>query len=440
VIEIQRHASVALMAVLRGRSLTPTLTALWQQHPTLESQACGAIQDIAYGTCRWLGTLRGVLAQLVRKPLQDAPVEALLLVGLYQLGWTRAPGHAVVDSAVRLCAQLGVRSAQGLVNAVLRNFLRAPARLLEQARSASDVGRFSYPQWWIDRLRRAWPERFAEMLDAGNAHPPMSVRVNLRRGSVDSYRGRLDEAGIAHSALSGVALRISRPLPATRLPGFAEGLVSVQDLGAQFAAPLLDLRAGQRVLDACAAPGGKTAHVLESAQVDLVALDRDSERLERVGENLARLGLRAALVTADAGALSSWWDGAHFDRILLDAPCSASGVVRRHPDSKWLRRDEDIAQLAAEQSRLLDALWQTLAPGGKLLFVTCSVFPEEASARIAAFLGVRGDAARVPLHDFPRADGQLLPDGGARRILLCLAREADTARPQARCMISRDCA
>ena len=409
-IEIQRHASAALMAVLRGRSLTHTLTALWQEHPELASQARGAIQDIAYGSCRWLGTLRGVLSQLVRKPLQDAPVDALLLVGLYQLGWTGAPKHAVVDSAVRLCAHLGVRSAQGLVNAVLRNYIRASARLLEQARAASEVGRFSYPQWWIDRIRRAWPDRFSEVLDAGNAHPPMSVRVNLRRGSVESYRRRLHEAGIAHTPLPGVALRISRPLPATRLPGFAEGLVSVQDVGAQYAAPLLDLQAGQRVLDACAAPGGKTAHVLETAEVDLVALDRDSERLERVRENLARLGLRAVLAVADAGALSSWWDGAHFDRILLDAPCSASGVVRRHPDSKWLRRDEDIARLAAEQSRLLEALWQTLAPGGKLLFVTCSVFPEEASAQIVAFLSAQRDAARVPLHNFPRADGQLLPD------------------------------
>jgi len=398
------------MAVLRGRSLTPTLTTLWREHPTLAIQARGAIQDIAYGSCRWLGTLRGVLSQLVHKPLQDAPVEALLLVGLYQLGWTRAPGHAVVDSAVRLCAHLGVRSAQGLVNAVLRNFLRESPRLLEQARGASDVGRFSYPQWWIDRLRRSWPDRFAEVLDAGNAHPPMSVRVNLRRTGVAAYRRSLDEAGIAHSALPGAALRIARPLPAVRLPGFAEGLVSVQDLGAQFAAPLLSLQTGQRVLDACAAPGGKTAHMLETAQVDVVALDRDSERLERVRENLARLGLRAALLAADAGALSSWWDGAHFDRILLDAPCSASGVVRRHPDSKWLRRDEDIAQLAAEQGRLLEALWQTLAPGGKLLFVTCSVFPEETNAQIVAFLSDRRDAVRVPLHDFPQAEGQLLPD------------------------------
>jgi len=409
VIEVQRHASDALDAVLRGRSLTPTLGALWRRHPGLDPQARGAIQDIAYGACRWLGTLRAVLGQLLRKPLSDPPLEALLLVALYQLGWTKAAPHAVVDSAVRGCARIGLRSAQGLVNAVLRSFLRAPGSSLERARASSEVARYSYPQWWIERIRSAWPQAWQDILEGGNAHPPMTLRVNLRRIALAGYRDRLTAEGIEHRPLGGAALRLDRPLPAHRLPGFDEGLVSVQDLGAQFAAPLLDLQAGQRVLDACAAPGGKTAHVLESADVELLALDRDAQRLERVRENLARLGLGATLTAADAGETASWWDDRSFDRILLDAPCSASGVVRRHPDSKWLRRDEDVGQLAAEQQRLLGALWQTLAPGGKLLFVTCSVFPEETHAQIVAFLRAHGDAVRLPLRGFPRDDGQLLP-------------------------------
>lgn len=408
-IEIQRHASFALSGVLRGRSLTPTLAQLWQQHPSLDPQARGAIHDIAFGSCRWLGTLRALLDQLLRKPLTDAPLESLLLIALYQLGWTRAPAHAVVDSAVRGCARIGVRSAKGLVNAVLRGFLRTPGPCLERARAASEVGRYSYPQWWIDRVRAAWPQMWSEVLAAGNERPPLTLRVNTRRIGVEAYRSRLEAEGIDHAPVRASALRVTRPVPAQRLPGFGEGLVSVQDLGAQFAAPLLELSAGQRVLDACAAPGGKTAHILESAHVEVLALDRDAERLERVRENLARLQLAATLRAADAGAPASWWDGRFFDRILLDAPCSASGVVRRHPDSKWLRRDTDIVQLAAEQRRLLRALWQTLAPGGKLLFVTCSVFPEETSAQIVDFLDAHRDAARLPLRAFPQDDGQILP-------------------------------
>ena len=408
-IETQRHASQVLLGILRGRSLTPTLAALWTQQPGLDAQARGAIQDLAYGSCRWLGTLRALLDRLLRRPITDAPLEALLLVALYQLGWTRAPAHAVVDSAVRVCARMGLGSAKGLVNAVLRGFLRAPADCLERARNASEVARFSYPQWWIDRLRDAWPQTWAQVLDAGNTHPLSTLRVNRRRVDLEAYRSMLREAGIEHVHAGGCALRLLRPVPASRLPGFDAGLVSIQDLGAQFAAPLLDLRAGQRVLDACAAPGGKSAHMLETAAVDLLALDRDGTRLERVRDQLARLGLQAELRCADAGALASWWDGRAFERILLDAPCSASGVVRRHPDSKWLRRDADIAQLAAAQRRLLQATWQTLAPGGKLLFVTCSVFPEETGAQIIDFLDAQRDAARLPLSAFPQDDGQIFP-------------------------------
>ncbi len=406
--EIQGHAARALLAVLRGRSLTAVLDDVRSRNPRLEANERAAIQDLAFGACRWLGTLRAVLTQLLRAPLTDAEVEALLLVALYQLHWTRAAPHAVVDGAVRTCVALGKPAAKGLVNGVLRNFLRRREALTAQAQ-ATPEGRFSYARWWIDETRAAWPEQYAEILDAGNLHPPMWLRVNRRRGDAQSCRATLAQAGIDAEPLDAVALLLAKPMPVLALPGFEQGLVSVQDLAAQYAAPLLDLASGQRVLDACAAPGGKTAHILELCDVELLALDRDAQRLDRVRANLDRLGLNARLRAADAADARAWWDERPFHRILLDAPCTGSGVVRRHPDAKWLRRPGDIAQLAAEQSRLLDGLWHTLAAGGKLLYVTCSVFPAETESRIAAFLASHDDASRLALAGLP-AGGQLLPD------------------------------
>jgi 16S rRNA (cytosine967-C5)-methyltransferase len=409
VIEVQRHAAGAVLAVEQGRSLTPTLSTLWAAHPRLTPAQRGAIQDLAFGVCRWRGTLDALLALLLRKPLTHARLHALLHVALYQLEWTRAPAHAVVDSAVRVCAAFGQRAAKGLVNAVLRSFLRGRPQLLAQAR-ASDSGRLSYPQWWIDAIRQAWPAQWEAILQAGNEHPPMTLRVNARRATPTAYLLLLQQAGIGARALGGSAVLLDQPLSMQALPGFRDGLVSVQDLGAQYAAPLLDLKDGQRVLDACCAPGGKSAHILEMARVQLLALDRDAARLERAQQNLARLNLSADLRVADAGDPQRWWDDVPFDRILLDAPCTAAGVVRRHPDIKWLRREQDIAQLAQEQGRLLQALWRTLAPGGKLLYVTCSLFPAETHLQVEAFLAARGDAQRLPMHGYPEPAGQLLPD------------------------------
>jgi 16S rRNA (cytosine967-C5)-methyltransferase len=410
VIEIQRQAAHAVLEVLHGHSLSRVLPALWKRSPSLTSSDRAAIQDLSFGTCRWLGTLRAVLGMLLNKHPADREVETLLLVAIYQLEWTRAAHHAVVDFAVRTCTALGKTSAKGLVNAVLRNFLRNREALLARAR-ATEAGRYSYPQWWVDELARAWPAVYATVLEMGNAHPPMTLRVNHRLTSTEQYLATLKDAGLPAQQIGPWALRLDRPIGVESLPGFAQGLVSVQDLAAQYAAPLLDLRDGMRVLDACAAPGGKTAHLLELADIRLTALDRDAQRLKRVRENIARLRLSAAtLIDTDAGDLSAWWDAQAFDRILLDAPCSASGVVRRHPDIKWLRRDDDLPRLACEQTRLLDTLWHTLAAGGKLLYVTCSVFPTENQAQIAAFLGTHRDADVVPLTPFPHTMGQLLPD------------------------------
>lgn len=403
---VQQLASAALREVLEhGRSLKQVLApSRLEQIPERDRST---FQDCCYGTLRWLGTLRALLNLLARRR-PEPEVEALLLVALYRLNYTRAPGYAVVDTAVRACTH-GNPAAKSFVNAVLRTFLRDRQTLLEQAQRTPE-GRYSYPRWWIDRVERAFPQTWSAILDAGNAHPPMTLRVNRRFLSPQTYCAKLSDAGLRAEVVGPAAVALDQPMAAGALPGFAQGWVSVQDLGAQLAARCLDLRDGQRVLDACAAPGGKAAHILESADVDLLALDRDEERLRRVATDLARLRLRAALRTADAGALDGWWDGVAFQRILLDAPCSGSGVVRRHPDIKWLRRETDLPAMAREQARLLSALWRTLEGGGKLLYVTCSVFAEENQARAAEFLAQHADARSLPLTDLLPSDGQLLPD------------------------------
>jgi 16S rRNA (cytosine967-C5)-methyltransferase len=409
VIQVQLQATHILLQVLGGRSLS---AALPESRAQLAAASDGAaVQDIAYGVLRQLGLLRAVLHELTEGRVEDQDLEALLLVALYQLEFTRAAQHAVVDHAVRACAALRKASAKGLVNAVLRNFVRRRQSLLDHARD-TDIGRWSYPQWWIDALRRAYPQQYAEVLDAGNMRPPMTLRINARQTDTSAYNRLLEREGLQAQQIGPTALLLEHPVPVDRLPGFSEGLVSVQDLAAQYAAPCLDLKRGQRVLDACAAPGGKTAHICEYADVDVTAVEVDATRLKRVAQSLERLRLYAKLVHADARELDSWWDATPFDRILLDAPCTASGIVRRHPDIKWLRRSTDIDTLAGLQCELLASLWRALAPGGKLLYATCSVFPEETHQQLSAFLQAHPDAARVELPVIAQIEhtkGQLLP-------------------------------
>jgi 16S rRNA (cytosine967-C5)-methyltransferase len=413
VVEVQKLAAAIVERVLAGRSLDAELGAVWRQQTQLEAGERGAIQDIAYGSLRFLGQLEALLKLLVDKPVHDTKLRMLLLITLYQLAHTRAAPHAIVDHAVRACEALGFPAAKGLTNAVLRNFLRNRAALLVRAQE-TDIGRYSHAQWWIDRLRAQYPARHAQVLTAGNQHPPLALRVNRRRADRAEYLQRLAGEGIAAEPCGTAAVILEKALPVERIPGLAEGLVSVQDPGAQLAAPLLDLADGMRVLDACAAPGGKTTHALELADVELTALDRDAGRLERVHANLARLGLTARVACGDAGEPADWWDGTPFQRILLDASCSASGIARRRPDVKWLRRASDLAQFAREQERMLDALWQLLASGGKLLYATCSVFAEENRDQAARFLERHRDAARLALpavdNDAELPAGQLLPD------------------------------
>jgi len=405
--QIQRLAAQTVAIVLSGTSLNAALDSVWRRNRQLTASERGAIQDICYGTLRHLGKLRAALDQLATKPIASPELRTLLLTALYQLEYSEAAPYAVVDSAVECAAQLGGEHVKPFANAVLRNYQRRREVLLANA-GALDEGRFSYAPWWIERLKRDFGSDAERILEIGNRHPPMTLRANVRRRSASDYLYGLQQAGLDARSLDNGALLLARPVPVDRLPGFADGAVSVQDAGAQLAAPLLDVRDGMRVLDACAAPGGKTAHILELADVDMTALDADAVRLQRVGSNLERLGLSARLQAADATALDAWWDGKPFERVLVDAPCSASGVVRRHPDIKWLRRPSDIAGFAAQQQRLLDALWKVVARGGKLLYVTCSIFSEEDHETTGSFAARHPDA-RI-LGGMPGRDGLLLPD------------------------------
>jgi 16S rRNA (cytosine967-C5)-methyltransferase len=405
----QRLAAHAVHEVLAGRSLTPVLERCLAQHPALSARERGALWDLAHGTLRHLGLLQAVLGRMLRKPIAQPELAALLAVALYQMEFTKAPPYAIVNEAVNACAAQGSPWARPMVNALLRRFQRERTVLLAQARS-TPRGRYSYPDWWIERVQADYPQMWKAVLDAGNARPSMALRVNRRRESVQGYLARLATAGIDARAIGEAGVMLERIVPVTHLPGFGEGLVSVQDPGAQAAAEWLDLTPGQRVLDACAAPGGKTAHILEKDDVELLALDADAERLGRVRANLERLGLHADVRCADAADLDAWWDGRGFDRVLADVPCTASGVVRRHPDIKWLRRVEDVASLAAQAARLLDSLWRVVVPGGKLLLVTCSVFQEENRAQVDDFVGRHADARIEPLPGKDGLDLQLLPD------------------------------
>ena len=401
-------AAHAVARVRSGTALPQALATAFAQTGATP-QARGAMQDIAYRTMRELGRAEALLALLANKA-PAADLHGLLCCALALLCQTEdAPyeDFTVVDQAVSATAEdPALAHAKGMVNAVLRRFLRERDALLQQV-SKQAPARWNYPAWWIDAVKTAYPRHWQAILEAGNHAPPLTLRVNLSKTTVDGYLGMLSTAGIAASRIGPCAVRLQRPMPVTQIPGFGEGLVSVQDAAAQLAALLLDLQDGMRVLDACAAPGGKTGHILESAKVDLLALDSDATRLVRIEENLQRLQLHATLKTGDA-ANADWWDGKPFDRILADVPCTASGIVRRHPDIRWLRRKDDAAQLATLSARILDNLWRMLAPGGKLVFVTCSLWPRESEMQAAAF-AVRNNASRLP------APGQLLPAAGTEQ-------------------------
>lgn len=416
------QAADAVQGVRDGRSLTELLARV----PT---ELRPGTQALSFAVLRRLGAAQAVRAQLAPK-VPPPRVDGLLLTALALL-WPEAdgaaamyPDHTLVDQAVQAAKQR-VPASAAFVNAVLRRFVRERAARVAAARH-DPLGAYNHPAWWVEKLRLDWPGQWQAILAANDLAPPMTLRVNARHLSAQAYVQRLAELGMAAQALGGTTpqgVRLDKPHPVGALPGFANGWVSVQDAAAQLAAPLLlgahagrpALPAGARVLDACAAPGGKTAHLLELQDLDLTALDADATRLARVQDTLARLGLRATLKAADARQTAAWWDGQPFDAILLDAPCSASGIVRRHPDVRWLRRADDIAALARIQAELLDALWPLLKPGGRLVYATCSVFRAEGQAQLDAFLQRRPDADSLEVPGFTGHLLALADNGAATR-------------------------
>jgi 16S rRNA (cytosine967-C5)-methyltransferase len=396
---------IVQQVMVDGRNLNQVLDESLRRKSVWTPAQRAALQDLSYGTLRFYGQLNAVLDLLLHKHMTDHRITYLLLVALYQLQYTKAAQHAVVDYAVRSADILNPK-IRGLVNAILRNFLRNQADLLAQAALKAE-GRYSHQQWWIDELRAQYGERAVAILEAGNQHPPMTLRINQRHGTTEDYLVQLAEHGLSARRIAPDALQLDKPVSVDRIPGFFAGLASVQDAGAQYAARVLDVYDGMRVLDACAAPGGKTAHILELADVEMVALDKDEKRLTRVAENLQRLELSATLLAGDAAKPEGWWDGKPFERILADVPCSATGVVRRHPDIKWLRRKKDIAPFAVQQSGILQSLWPLLAQGGKLLYATCSVFRQENQDVVDGFLANNPGAQQLAI-DLP--DGALLPN------------------------------
>ena len=355
------------------------------------------VQAVCYGVCRFYSRLDVVLSHLLEKPMKakDSDVHALLLVGLYQLMEMRIPEYAAVTETVNAAGKIKKSWARGLANAVLRGYLRRKTEL-ETIIADDEEAYYAHPDWWISSMQTAWPEQWQAILAANNMHPPFALRVNQQKITRDDYIKKVADARSIPETGSGIILATA--LGVQSLPGFAQGEISVQDGAAQLAPELLQLAPGQYVLDACSAPGGKLAHMLEK-QPDLtvVAVERDAERVKLIHENLRRLGLEAEVICADAAETDDWWNGKLFDRILLDAPCSASGVVRRHPDIKLLREAEDIPALAEEQLTLLAALWPLLKPNGLLIYATCSVFPEENVQVIEHFLSEHDDAREEPI-------------------------------------------
>lgn len=393
-------ARVVVRVVSGGGSLTDALPDAVQSVSDARQRAL--IQELAYGTLRWYYRLDALLQQLMQKPLKqrDVDVRCLLLIGLYQLTQLAMPQRVAVNETVQATEALKKPWARGLVNAVLRNYQRR-ADSLEVTGDSDAVVKFAHPAWFMERLQTDWPHDWEAILTANNVRPPFSLRVNQRRVTRDEYLDELTARSIEAVPLPHVVtgLMLKKPVPVEKLPGFSAGVVSVQDGAAQLAAGLLSLAPGQRVLDACAAPGGKTAHILEAEPgIDrLTAIDIDDRRLRRIEENLARLSLHADLRQGDASEPSAWWDGRPYDRILLDVPCSATGVIRRHPDIKLLRKPDDVATLVSRQARLLQTLWPLLLPGGMLLYSTCSVLFDENSGQLARFLERQADAAEVPI-------------------------------------------
>jgi len=394
-LNLRAHATKLLSRVVKNQLSLATLFPY--QGADLSVQDEALLQELCYGVCRWYQRLNAQIDMLLDKPLKakDIDVKILLLLGLYQLEFTRIPSHAAISETVEACKQLKKMSACGLINAILRRSQREKEAMLGDLNKKTDY-LYSHPYWLIKRLKHAWPDHWQDICIANNERAPMTLRVNGLRNSRAAYLAEVEAANIVATPcqFSPSAITLEKPSPVDSLPGFNQGHSSVQDEAAQLAATLLHLEPGQHVLDACAAPGGKTCHLLEAepALTSLTALELDSERAKKIHQNLDRLNLCAKVVVGDASQPQQWWDNQNYDRILLDAPCSATGVIRRHPDIKLLRRDDDIPALAELQFEILCALWPLLKPRGILVYATCSVLPDENEQVIARFMEHQNDA------------------------------------------------
>ncbi|MGD2118152.1 MAG: 16S rRNA (cytosine(967)-C(5))-methyltransferase RsmB [Chromatiales bacterium] len=395
---VRSVAAMVLDQVRNGQSLSRLLPQYGEQ---VRETDRALLSELAYGACRWFHQLEAIKQQLLNKPLRkrDALIDSLIIIGLYQLMHTRIKPHAIVAETVNAVRHLGRPMLVKLVNGVLRRFQREQQQLLDTG-LADDAARYAMPSWLVDAIRQAWPQHWADMLQAMLQRPPLTLRVNRLRIDVETYRNKLRQVEMSAIPVAGApqALQLETAVDVSQLPGFFDGEVSVQDAGAQLAAQFLDLHAGMSVLDACAAPGGKTGHVLESVQpLRVTAIDVDDSRLQRVRENLSRLQLEADVVLGDAASDSGDWRQQQYDRILLDVPCSATGVIRRHPDIKLLRRPEDIDGLVTLQRCILNNIWPLLKPGGQLLYATCSLLPQENQQQVEWFLSQQTDAYALPL-------------------------------------------
>jgi 16S rRNA (cytosine967-C5)-methyltransferase len=397
--------------VIKGHNLNQVFERRFEHHQNITPQQKSVAIFLAYGAIRYLGENQFFIQQLIDKKITNKKIEALLCVALFQLNHDQSTDFTVVNEAVEAAKLINKSWAGSFVNGVLRNFIRQKEKLQTELKNDEEAF-YSYPLWWINLIKQNYPKDWESILLNGNKHPPLTLRINERQTNLKQYEEKLKSEAISYRVLGNIALELTQPTPVEKIPGFMDGEVSIQDFGAQLAAKLLDLQDGQFCLDACSAPGGKTGHMLEIADIELVSIDQQKDRLYKVKENLERLHLHAYLKCADLAAVNTWWNEKLFDRILLDAPCSASGVVRRHVDIKWLRRPRDIEMFAKQQEAMLEAMWQLLKKGGKLLYATCSIFYDENQKVINHFIKEHTDAKEVEWSvdsEYSKYENQLIP-------------------------------
>ena len=407
----QLIAADCVSEVIKGHNLNQVFERRFEHHQNITPQQKSVAIFLAYGAIRYLGENQFFIQQLIDKKITNKKIEALLCVALFQLNHDQSTCFTVVNEAVEAAKLINKSWAGSFVNGVLRNFIRQKEKLQTELKNDEEAF-YSYPLWWINLIKQNYPKDWKSILLNGNKHPPLTLRINERQTNLKQYEEKLKSEAISYRVLGNIALELTQPTPVEKIPGFMDGEVSIQDFGAQLAAKLLDLQDGQFCLDACSAPGGKTGHMLEIADIELVSIDQQKDRLYKVKENLERLHLHAYLKCADLTAVNTWWNEKLFDRILLDAPCSASGVVRRHVDIKWLRRPRDIEKFAKQQEAMLEAMWQLLKKGGKLLYATCSIFYDENQKVINHFIKEHTDAKEVKWSvdsEYSKYENQLIP-------------------------------